>query len=210
MSFRPGPGLGGHCLPVDPFYLAWKAREYDTPTEFIELAGEVNQAMPYFCADKVVRALNDAHKSVRGARVALLGVSYKAGVGDMRESPAIKILRLLADRGAELSYHDSHVAALPEFGLESQPLDEVLAAADAGRPGRRNAVAGLGRRHRTVAISLLVGLLAAVLVAGHVTLLPPHIGARDLQVAGAATSVMIDNPRSATTDRRTDDVGFQS
>jgi UDP-N-acetyl-D-glucosamine dehydrogenase len=128
MSFRPGPGLGGHCLPVDPFYLAWKAREYDTPTEFIELAGEVNQAMPYFCADKVVRALNDEHKSVRGARVALLGVSYKAGVGDMRESPAIKILRLLADRGAELSYHDSHVPSLPEFDLRSQPLEEVLAA----------------------------------------------------------------------------------
>src|SRR4051794_1022159 len=121
MSFRPGPGLGGHCLPVDPFYLAWKARQYDTPTQFIELAGEINQAMPFYCVDKVVRALNDDRKSVRGARVAILGVSYKPGVGDTRESPAMKIIHLLAERGAELSYHDSFVPALPRLGLKSRP-----------------------------------------------------------------------------------------
>ncbi|HEY1276638.1 MAG TPA: nucleotide sugar dehydrogenase [Thermoleophilaceae bacterium] len=130
MSFRPGPGLGGHCLPVDPFYLAWKAREYDTTTEFIELAGEVNQAMPLFCADKVARALNDDSKPVRGSKVAILGVSYKAGVGDLRESPAIKIMSLLAERGAELAYHDPHVPELSGFGLSSRPVEEVLADAD--------------------------------------------------------------------------------
>src|SRR6187200_1607526 len=99
MRFEPGPGMGGHCLPVDPFYLAWKAREYDLSTEFIELAGEVNGAMPYHCAEKVARALNDECKPVRGSRIAIIGVSYKAGVGDLREAPALKIMDLLAERG---------------------------------------------------------------------------------------------------------------
>ena len=130
MSFSPGPGMGGHCLPVDPFYLAWKAREYDMQTEFIELAGEVNGAMPYYCADKVAKALNDDAKPVRGSRVAVLGVSYKAGVGDLREAPALKIMTLLADQGAVLSYHDSFVPELSRFGLASQPLDDVLEDAD--------------------------------------------------------------------------------
>jgi UDP-N-acetyl-D-glucosamine dehydrogenase len=128
MSFKPGPGMGGHCLPVDPFYLSWKAREYDSKTAFIELAGEVNAEMPYFCVEKIAGALNDASKAVRGSRVAILGVSYKAGVGDVRESPAVKIMRLLADRGAELSYHDPYVPELSGFGLASQPLEEALDA----------------------------------------------------------------------------------
>jgi UDP-N-acetyl-D-glucosamine dehydrogenase len=128
MSFKPGPGMGGHCLPVDPFYLSWKAREYDSKTAFIELAGEVNAEMPYFCAEKIASALNDDCKSVRGSKVAILGVSYKAAVGDVRESPAIKIMNLLAARGAELVYHDPYVPALAGFGLESQPLDDVLDA----------------------------------------------------------------------------------
>ena len=131
MRFDPGPGMGGHCLPVDPFYLAWKAREYDTPTEFVELAGEVNQAMPYFCAEKVARSLNDHSKAVRGSRVAVLGVAYKPGVSDLRESPALKIMRLLRERGAELAYHDDHVAELAEFGLSSEPLGSALEGADA-------------------------------------------------------------------------------
>jgi UDP-N-acetyl-D-glucosamine dehydrogenase len=126
MRFEPGPGMGGHCLPVDPFYLAWRAREYDSPTEFIELAGEVNQRMPYFCVEKITEALNDRALAVRGSRIAVLGVSYKAGVGDMRESPALKILTLLRDRGADLVYHDPHVPALPEFGLASRSLEEAL------------------------------------------------------------------------------------
>jgi UDP-N-acetyl-D-glucosamine dehydrogenase len=130
MRFDPGPGMGGHCLPVDPFYLAWKAREYDVPTEFIELAGEVNQAMPYFCADKVAAALNDHAKPVRGSKVVVIGVAYKAGVGDLRESPGLKIMRILRERGAEIVFHDDYVGELPEFGLTSEPLDEAFQGAD--------------------------------------------------------------------------------
>jgi len=130
MSFKPGPGMGGHCLPVDPFYLAWRAREFDTPTEFIELAGEVNQAMPYFCEEKIAHALNEHQKSVKGSRIAILGVSYKPGVGDMRESPSVKIMRLLAERGADLVYHDEHVPELPDFSLASEPLAGALDGAD--------------------------------------------------------------------------------
>jgi len=131
MRFVPGPGMGGHCLPVDPFYLAWRAREFDQPTEFIELAGEVNQAMPYFCAEKIGRALNDHAKAVRGSRIAIVGVSYKPGVGDLRESPAIKIMRILSDRGGDLSYHDDHVPELPDFDLRSQSLEAAMETADA-------------------------------------------------------------------------------
>jgi UDP-N-acetyl-D-glucosamine dehydrogenase len=130
MRFDPGPGMGGHCLPVDPFYLAWKAREYDTPTEFVELAGEVNQTMPYFCVEKIARALNDHSKAVRGSRIAVLGVSYKAGVGDLRESPALKIIKLLRERGGEIAYHDDFVPELPDFALASEPLDQALEGAD--------------------------------------------------------------------------------
>ena len=120
MSFKPGPGMGGHCLPVDPFYLAWRAREFDMQTEFIELAGEVNQRMPYFCVERVGRALNDQSKPVRGSRVSVVGVSYKPGVGDLRESPALRIMRLLREQGAELSYHDDFVPELPDLGLASE------------------------------------------------------------------------------------------
>ena len=131
MRFDPGPGMGGHCLPVDPFYLAWRAREFDMPTEFIELAGEVNQAMPYFCVERVARALNDHSKAVRGSRIAVLGVSYKAGVGDLRESPALKIMRILRERGGDVVYSDPHVPELADFGLSSEPLEEALQGADA-------------------------------------------------------------------------------
>jgi UDP-N-acetyl-D-glucosamine dehydrogenase len=130
MRFEPGPGMGGHCLPVDPFYLSWRAREFDMSTEFIELAGKVNQQMPYHCVAKVQRALNDAGLAVRGARIAVFGVSYKSGVGDVRESPALKIVELLRGLGAELCYHDPHVPTLPEFGLRSVPVQEALGEAD--------------------------------------------------------------------------------
>ena len=130
MRFEPGPGMGGHCLPVDPFYLSWRAREFDMATEFIELAGKVNQQMPYHCVEKAQRALNAAGLSVKGARIALLGVSYKPGVGDMRESPALKIIELLKGLGAEISYHDPHVPRLAELGLESRPLEEATSDAD--------------------------------------------------------------------------------
>ena len=130
MRFEPGPGMGGHCLPVDPFYLSWKAREYGQPTEFVELAGEVNQRMPEFCVERIARALNDQSKPVRGSRIAILGVAYKPGVGDLRESPAIKIMRLLDERGADLVYHDDHVPTLAAMDLSSEPLDYVLGEAD--------------------------------------------------------------------------------
>ncbi len=130
MRFDPGPGMGGHCLPIDPFYLAYKAREHGFYPEFIELAGKVNQAQPAFCVDRIERALNDAGKPVNGSKILVLGASYKAGVGDIRESPALKIIGLLRELGGEVSYHDPHVAALPELGLESAELDGALAAAD--------------------------------------------------------------------------------
>ncbi len=130
MSFKPGPGLGGHCLPVDPFYLAWKAREFDFYTEFIELAGKVNENMPYFCLEKITRALNSDEKSVKGSHVHLVGVSYKADVGDLRESPALKLVELLRDEGAEVSYHDPHVSELPDHGLTSVDLDGSVGKAD--------------------------------------------------------------------------------
>jgi UDP-N-acetyl-D-glucosamine dehydrogenase len=130
MRFDPGPGMGGHCLPVDPFYLSWKAREYDFYTEFIELAGKINQSMPYFCVDKIERTLNSHGKPVHGSRIVLLGVSYKPGVADIRQSPALKILKLLGDRGADLVYHDPHVPAVSEAGLRSTPLDDALEQAD--------------------------------------------------------------------------------
>jgi UDP-N-acetyl-D-glucosamine dehydrogenase len=126
MRFEPGPGMGGHCLPVDPFYLTWKAREFDISTEFIELAGKVNQNMPYFCLEKIERALNDVGKAVRGAQVLVVGASYKAGVGDLREAPALKIIELLQSRGAAVAYHDPHVPELPEQRLRSRPLNEAL------------------------------------------------------------------------------------
>jgi UDP-N-acetyl-D-glucosamine dehydrogenase len=131
MRFEPGPGMGGHCLPVDPFYLAWRAREFDMSTEFIELAGKINQQMPYHCVERIERALNDHSKPVKGSRIAILGVSYKGGTGDTRESPALRIMRVLRERGAVLAYHDPYVPSLPALDLESGSLDETTAGADA-------------------------------------------------------------------------------
>jgi UDP-N-acetyl-D-glucosamine dehydrogenase len=131
MRFEPGPGMGGHCLPVDPFYLAFKAREHDFYPEFIELAGKVNQTQPVFCVERIERALNEAGKPVKGSRILLLGVSYKAGIGDVRESPALKILRRLVELGGDVAYHDPHVPSLPEFGLSSVEVDSQLDDADA-------------------------------------------------------------------------------
>jgi UDP-N-acetyl-D-glucosamine dehydrogenase len=129
MRFEPGPGMGGHCLPVDPFYLAWRAREFDMSAEFVELAGKINQQMPYHCVAKLQRVLNERGLPVRGARIAIVGVSYKPGVGDVRESPAIKIIELLRALGAEIVYHDDHVPALERFALRSTPLADALAGA---------------------------------------------------------------------------------
>ena len=121
MSFKPGPGLGGHCIPLDPFYLSWKAREYDFSTRFVELAGEINNNMPYFCRSVVSQALNHgAQKSLKGSRILVLGVAYKADIEDDRESPAEKLIHLLRNAGADVAYHDPHV---PRFhGLTSVEL----------------------------------------------------------------------------------------
>jgi UDP-N-acetyl-D-glucosamine dehydrogenase len=131
MRFDPGPGMGGHCLPVDPFYLTWRARKFHMSTEFIELAGKINQYMPFHCAERIEWALNDADKPVKGSRILILGASYKGGVGDTRESPALRIIEVLRDRGGIVSYHDDYVPALPSLGLESVPLDDSVAEADA-------------------------------------------------------------------------------
>jgi UDP-N-acetyl-D-glucosamine dehydrogenase len=122
MSFKPGPGLGGHCIPLDPFYLSWKAREFDFSTRFIELAGEINNNMPYFCRSVISQALNHgAQKSLKGSRLLVLGVAYKPDIADSRETPAEKLILLLSNAGADVSYHDPHV---PEFqGLRSVPLE---------------------------------------------------------------------------------------
>jgi UDP-N-acetyl-D-glucosamine dehydrogenase len=141
MRFDPGPGLGGHCIPVDPFYLTWKAREYDFSTRFIELAGEVNQNMPYYCRSRVSQALNHGlGKSLKGSRILVLGVAYKADISDMRESPAVKLIELLRNAGAEVAYHDPHVPSFREHSVEltSAPLEPgaydavVIATAHSG------------------------------------------------------------------------------
>ncbi len=129
-SFKPGPGLGGHCLPVDPFYLSWKAREYGVSAEFVELAGRTNTNMPRFAIERTVETLNRAGVATRGAVVAVLGVAYKPDVGDLRESPALEMMEHLRDLGADVRYHDPHVPELAEFSLVSQPLDEIVGAAD--------------------------------------------------------------------------------
>jgi UDP-N-acetyl-D-glucosamine dehydrogenase len=119
MQFNPGPGLGGHCIPIDPFYLTWKAREFGFYTEFIELAGKVNEEMPYFCRSLVSQALNHSKEmSLKGSKVLVLGVAYKPGIGDMRESPALKLISLLVNAGADVVYHDPHVPSFTDHGLE--------------------------------------------------------------------------------------------
>ena len=126
MSFQPGPGLGGHCIPIDPFYLTWKAREFGFYTEFIELAGKVNESMPYFCRSVVSQALNhERQRSLKGSKILVLGVAYKPGISDTRESPAIKLIWLLENAGADVAYHDPHVASFAENGISmsSVPLE---------------------------------------------------------------------------------------
>jgi len=135
--FFPGPGLGGHCIPIDPFYLTWKARQYDLTTRFIELAGEVNHAMPAFVVQKLTDALNEREKSVKGSKILLVGVSYKRDLDDTRESPALKVLDLLVRKGARIDYHDPYVPVLGRsrrynFQMRSVPIDAAaLAAYDA-------------------------------------------------------------------------------
>lgn len=135
--YYPGPGLGGHCIPIDPFYLTWKAREYGLHTRFIELSGEINRAMPEYVVGKLMKALNDRQKSLKGSRIMVLGIAYKKNVDDMRESPSVEIMELLRDAGADLQYSDPHVPVFPrmrehKFDLSSVPVTAGnLAACDA-------------------------------------------------------------------------------
>lgn len=125
-AFYPGPGLGGHCIPIDPFYLTWKAREFDFSTRFIELAGEINTHMPHFVVSKVMEALNGRKKSIKGSNILVLGVAYKKDVDDMRESPSIELIKLLREKGAKVSYNDPHVPVAvshrKNFRMRSTPL----------------------------------------------------------------------------------------
>ena len=139
MPFYPGPGLGGHCIPIDPFYLTWKAREFEFQTKFIELAGEINTQMPYHVVERTMDALNEHGKSLRGANVLVLGLAYKKNVDDVRESPCIRVIELMRQKGAKVSYHDPLVPKMKEMRhqppgmieMQSVSLDEGLAAADA-------------------------------------------------------------------------------
>lgn len=127
--YYPGPGLGGHCIPIDPFYLTWKAREFGVHTRFIELSGEVNRAMPEYVVGKLTDGLNSSKKAVKGSRILILGIAYKKNVDDMRESPAVEIMEMLVNKGAEIAYSDPHVSIFPKmrehrFNLKSEPLNE--------------------------------------------------------------------------------------
>ncbi|MDO8885570.1 nucleotide sugar dehydrogenase [Candidatus Oleimmundimicrobium sp.] len=128
MPFYPGPGLGGHCIPVDPFYLSWKAKEYDFYTEFIELAGKINQNMPYYVVSKIAEALNDVQKSIKGSKILILGVAYKKDIDDLRESPALKVIEILRQKGALVSYHDPYIdkISVGDESFCSQPLSEDM------------------------------------------------------------------------------------
>jgi UDP-N-acetyl-D-glucosamine dehydrogenase len=133
MKFLPGPGLGGHCIPVDPTYLAWKMKSLNFPARFIDLATEINAGMPEHVCDKVADILNEDRTAVNGARILLLGVAYKANVSDMRESPALDVIRLLAGKGGDISFHDPHVPEVEVEGVtyKGEDLsDELLDGAD--------------------------------------------------------------------------------
>jgi UDP-N-acetyl-D-glucosamine dehydrogenase len=137
MPFQPGPGLGGHCIPIDPFYLTWKARQYEFQTRFIELAGEVNTEMPRYVVQRLMESLSDRGRPLKGAKVLVLGIAYKKDVDDMRESPSVRLIELLQERGAQVVYHDPYVPRVPKMrdhrlDMVSVPLtDEALESADA-------------------------------------------------------------------------------
>jgi UDP-N-acetyl-D-glucosamine dehydrogenase len=128
MKFTPGPGIGGHCIPLDPHYLAWKMRTLNYKTRFIDLASEINSEMPEYIVRKVARALNEEQKSVNGSRILMLGIAYKKDIDDLRESPALDIMRLLEERGARVDYHDPHI---PSFHEDSHAKVGVALTADA-------------------------------------------------------------------------------
>lgn len=128
--YYPGPGLGGHCIPIDPFYLTWKAREYGLSTRFIELSGEINQQMPRYVVEKLIAALNDRQKALKGKKILVLGIAYKKNVDDMRESPSVEIMEILRDKGADIAYSDPHIPSFPKMRTHSFNLDSVEMSAE--------------------------------------------------------------------------------
>jgi len=128
-AFYPGPGLGGHCIPIDPFYLTWKAREYEFTTRFIELAGDINISMPHYVVQRTMEALNDRDRSIRNAKILILGLAYKKDVDDVRESPSLKLIELFSEKGAKVDFNDPHVPKthkmrMYNFRMNSVPLTE--------------------------------------------------------------------------------------
>ena len=145
MPFYPGPGLGGHCIPIDPFYLSWKTKQAGIEARFIELAGYINGQMPHFVVDKIQNALNDHTKPLKGSRVHVMGVAYKRDIDDVRESPALDIIHLLGKRGAKVSYSDPFVPQIHADGIEMKAIER----------GRRRQPGGLrGDRHRSQEVRL--------------------------------------------------------
>jgi UDP-N-acetyl-D-glucosamine dehydrogenase len=125
MPFYPGPGLGGHCIPIDPFYLTWKAKEYDVNTRFIELAGEINTAMPHWVVNKIMDALNDQGKALKHSKILVLGIAYKKNIDDTRESPAVELIQLLTKKGAIINYSDPYIPSFPKMRNYSFDLNSV-------------------------------------------------------------------------------------
>jgi UDP-N-acetyl-D-glucosamine dehydrogenase len=141
MPFYPGPGLGGHCIPIDPFYLTWKAREFDISTRFIELAGEINAAMPQYVIDKLARSLDErAGRGLRGAKILMIGIAYKKNVEDIRESPAFKLIELLEERGAAVDFHDPYVQTIPSTRKHAKLAGRASIAWDPKTIGNYDAV----------------------------------------------------------------------
>ena len=130
VPYYPGPGLGGHCIPIDPFYLTWKAREYGMHTRFIELAGEINSGMPAYVLEKTMDALNEVGKPLKGSKVLVLGIAYKKNVDDMRESPSVELMELLKAKGAELAYSDPFFPSFPKMRKHQFELQSVSLSAD--------------------------------------------------------------------------------
>ena len=129
-AFYPGPGLGGHCIPIDPFYLSWKAKKYDFRTRFIELAGEVNTAMPYFVLDRIAAGLNEHSKSIKGSKILVLGLAYKRDIDDLRESPSLTVIELLREKGAHVAYNDPFFPTVGrgrhyDLNMSNTPLDRL-------------------------------------------------------------------------------------
>ncbi len=180
MKFTPGPGIGGHCIPLDPHYLAWKMRTLNYKTRFIDLASEINSQMPAFVVEKVVLALNDERKALNGSRVLVVGVAYKRDVDDVRESPALDIMRLLASHGADVAYHDPHIPAVVEDGHEWRSVALTRSELE-----RADAVV-IVTDHRAIDYQVLVDQASLIVDTRNATRTCVRTGARIVSLSNAA------------------------